>query len=176
MQMSGSQPSKAANRAGRPAAVGSRQIDGDALARASIFQEFLNAGAAVGILGRPVSSTMGNRSEAIRHILATVFSAQNALRELAPGYRWTGLGNLLGDYGEFVAIDHYGLSKAGAGASGYDATTPDGRTVQIKANHHPRPSASEARQTSSWWSARWSRLCSPAVISSSRPCSPDCRT
>jgi len=78
---------------------------------------------------------MGNRSEAIRHILATVFSAQNALRELAPEYRWTGLGNLLGDYGEFVAIDHYGLSKAGAGASGYDATTPDGRTVQIKANH-----------------------------------------
>jgi hypothetical protein len=78
---------------------------------------------------------MGNRSEAIRHILATVFSAQNALRELAPEYRWTGLGNLLGDYGEFVAIDHYGLTKAGAGASGFDATTPDGRTVQIKANH-----------------------------------------
>ncbi|MBM5824170.1 MAG: hypothetical protein FJ054_02170 [Cyanobacteria bacterium M_surface_10_m2_119] len=76
---------------------------------------------------------MGNRSEAIRHILATVFSAQNALRGLAPEYRWTGLGNLLGDYGEFVAIDHYGLTKAGA--SGFDATTPDGRTVQIKANH-----------------------------------------
>ena len=65
----------------------------------------------------------------------TLFSAQNALRELAPEFRWAGLGNLLGDYGEFVAIKHYGLVKAPAGANGYDATTPDGITAQIKANH-----------------------------------------
>lgn len=78
---------------------------------------------------------MEQRAEAVRHILATIFSAQNALRTLAPEFRWAGLGNLLGDYGEFLAIDHYGLSKAGAGASGYDAITPDGRSVQIKTNH-----------------------------------------
>ena len=78
---------------------------------------------------------VSDRTEAIRHILATVFAAQNALRALAPEYRWTGLGNLLGDYGEFLAIDHYGLTKAGAGSSGYDAITPDGKTVQIKTNH-----------------------------------------
>jgi len=76
-----------------------------------------------------------NRTEAVRHILATVFAAQNALRALAPEYRWTGLGNLLGDYGEFLAIDHYGLTKADAGSSGYDALTPEGKTVQIKTNH-----------------------------------------
>ena len=78
---------------------------------------------------------VSERTEAVRHILATVFAAQNALRALAPEYRWTGLGNLLGDYGEFLAIDHYGLTKAGAGSSGYDAITPEGKTVQIKTNH-----------------------------------------
>jgi len=73
--------------------------------------------------------------DAVRHIMATLFSAQNALRSLAPEFRWAGLGNLLGDYGEYVAIEAYGLNKAPAGSNGYDATTPDGRTVQIKANH-----------------------------------------
>jgi hypothetical protein len=67
--------------------------------------------------------------------MATLFSAQNALRELAPDFQWAGLGNLLGDYGEFVAIEAYGLNKAPAASNGFDATTDDGRTVQIKANH-----------------------------------------
>lgn len=75
------------------------------------------------------------RSEAIKHVLSTLFSAQDALRALAPEFRWAGLGNLLGDYGEFVCIEHYGLEKAPAGASGYDAITPDGKKVQIKASH-----------------------------------------
>ena len=80
---------------------------------------------------------MANSSdlEAVRHIMATLFSAQNALRSLAPEFRWAGLGNLLGDYGEFVAIEAYGLEKAPAGSEGYDAVTSDGMKVQIKANH-----------------------------------------
>lgn len=80
---------------------------------------------------------MGDESKlrAVQHIMATLFSAQNALRELAPEFRWAGLGNLLGDYGEYVAIKHYGLTKAPAGSNGFDATTPKGQTVQIKANH-----------------------------------------
>lgn len=73
--------------------------------------------------------------EAVKHIVATLFSAQNALRELAPDYKWAGMGNLLGDYGELVCVTHYGLTKAPAGADGYDATTKDGKTVQIKTNH-----------------------------------------
>ena len=48
---------------------------------------------------------MSEKSEAIRHIIATIFSAQNALRSLAPEFKWTGLGNLLGDFGECVAIE-----------------------------------------------------------------------
>lgn len=73
--------------------------------------------------------------EAIRHIVGTLFSAQNALRALAPEYKWAGMGNLLGDYGEFVATRHYGWEKAPAGADGYDAVRPDGQKVQIKTNH-----------------------------------------
>ena len=42
---------------------------------------------------------------------------------------------MLGDYGECVAIDKYNLEKAPAGSSGYDATTEDGKTVQIKASY-----------------------------------------
>ena len=45
------------------------------------------------------------------------------------------MGNLLGDYGEFVAVEAYGLTKASAGSDGYDAITQDGRSVQIKTNH-----------------------------------------
>lgn len=74
-------------------------------------------------------------AEAIKHIIATVFSAQNALRTLAPDYKWAGMGNLLGDYGEFVCIEAYGLTKAPPGSDGYDALTPDGLKVQIKTNH-----------------------------------------
>lgn len=74
-------------------------------------------------------------TEAVRHIMATVFSAQNALRVLAPEYNWAGMGNLLGDYGEFMCVDMYGLKKATSGSSGYDALTASGQTVQIKANY-----------------------------------------
>ena len=69
---------------------------------------------------------------AIKHIIATIFSAQNALRELAPDFKRAGMGNLLGDYGEYVCIEKYNLTKAPAGSDGFDAITEDGRTVQIK--------------------------------------------
>jgi len=75
------------------------------------------------------------RLAAIRHVMATIFSAQNALRELAPEYKWAGMGNLLGDYGELVAVSQYNLSLAPSGSDGFDAYTQDGKTVQIKANH-----------------------------------------
>ena len=76
-----------------------------------------------------------DRIEAAKHILASIFSSQEALQQLAPEYRWTGLGNLLGDFGELFAIDAYGLKKAVAGAPDYDAMTKDGHKVQIKANY-----------------------------------------
>jgi hypothetical protein len=73
--------------------------------------------------------------DAVRHIMATIYSAQNALRDLAPEYKWAGMGNLLGDYGEFIACHYYDLIKAPSGHDGSDAITPDGKTVQVKTNH-----------------------------------------
>jgi len=70
---------------------------------------------------------------AVKDIMATIFSAQNALREVAPEYKWSGLGNVLGDYGEYACIDKYNLIKAPAGSVGFDAYTEDGKTVEIKA-------------------------------------------
>jgi len=76
-----------------------------------------------------------NLVKAVQNIMDTIYSLQNALRELAPEFRWSGLGNLLGDYGEFIAINHYNLSKAQTGSAGYDAKTPDGKTVEVKTCH-----------------------------------------
>jgi hypothetical protein len=73
--------------------------------------------------------------EAVKGIVASLFSSQRALRALAPEFRWKGLGNLLGDFGEYIALKHYGLVKATSGSDGYDARTPDGKTVQVKTNH-----------------------------------------
>lgn len=78
--------------------------------------------------------TRKKRLEAVRHI-ATIFSAQNALRDLAPEYRWAAIGNVLGDFGELIAHEQYGLKKAPAGSDGYDALTKDGRKVQVKTNY-----------------------------------------
>ena len=75
------------------------------------------------------------RIQSIQHILASIFASQRALRTLAPEFNWAGLGNLLGDFGELVAIDHSHLKKAPAGSDGFDALTADGERVQIKTNY-----------------------------------------
>jgi len=76
-----------------------------------------------------------NIVEAVKGIIASLYASQKSLQALAPEFKWAGLGNLLGDFGEFVAIEHYGLKKAPPGSNGFDALTSDGKTVQIKANH-----------------------------------------
>lgn len=72
------------------------------------------------------------RIKAIQQLLASIFASQRALKILAPEFNWAGLGNLLGDFGELVAIEHYGLTKAAGGSDGHDAVNKDGLTVQIK--------------------------------------------
>ncbi|WP_412478303.1 DUF6998 domain-containing protein [Azonexus sp. IMCC34839] len=74
------------------------------------------------------------RITAAQAILASIFASQKALRALAPEYNWSGLGNLLGDFGELLATDYYKLQKAPSGSGDYDARTSDGLTVQIKTN------------------------------------------
>ncbi|MBC6982907.1 hypothetical protein [Caulobacter sp. 17J80-11] len=74
------------------------------------------------------------RIEALKGVLASLFASQRTLKALAPEFKWAGLGNLLGDYGEFIAVEVYGLTQAPRGADGYDAIRPDGKTVQVKTN------------------------------------------
>jgi hypothetical protein len=76
-----------------------------------------------------------DRIKAIQYILGTLFAAQKALQTLAPDFKWAGMGNLLGDFGELVAIDKYGLTRAPRSTDGYDALTSDGKKVQIKTNY-----------------------------------------
>lgn len=66
---------------------------------------------------------------------SSIFAAQRGLKVLAPEFNWAGLGNLPGDFGELVAIEHYGLTKGPRGADGYDERTAEGQTVQIKTNY-----------------------------------------
>jgi len=75
------------------------------------------------------------RVEAVKGVIASLFASQRALRALAPEYKWAGLGNLLGDFGEFIAVQSYGLKKASAGSDSYDARTEDGKSVRVKTNH-----------------------------------------
>lgn len=79
--------------------------------------------------------TKEQRIEAMKGVLASLFASQRTLKSLAPRFKWAGLGNLLGDYGEFIAVEVYGLEQAPRGANGYDAITPDGKRVQVKANY-----------------------------------------
>ena len=73
--------------------------------------------------------------EATKGIIASIYSLEKTLRVLAPDYRWSGLGNVLGDFGELVAIHHYRLKKAPSGSKDFDAFDKDKKKVQIKANH-----------------------------------------
>src|SRR5258708_25111297 len=79
--------------------------------------------------------TKEQRIEAMKGVLASLFASQRTLKSLAPNFKWAGLGNLLGDYGEFIAIEAYNLQQAPRGAHGYDAISADGKKVQVKANY-----------------------------------------
>ena len=80
-------------------------------------------------------SMESEKIEAVKGIIASIYASQRTLRVLAPDYKWAGLGNLLGDFGELVAIHHYQLKKAPTGSKDFDAFTIDEKKVQIKANH-----------------------------------------
>ncbi|WP_445083474.1 DUF6998 domain-containing protein [Bradyrhizobium sp. TM233] len=60
-------------------------------------------------------------------MLASLFTSQRTLKSLAPNFKWAGLGNLLGDYGEFIAVEANNLQQAPRGANGYDAITAEAR-------------------------------------------------
>ncbi len=62
--------------------------------------------------------------------VANIFKNINILKQLDDSFTW---GNLTGDFGEYIGINEFNLTKANTGTKGYDALTSDNKRVQIKA-------------------------------------------
>ena len=72
------------------------------------------------------------RSTVVQEALRDLYAAVGRLRERYP-YRSFALdGRLVGDIVEVVAAERYQLTLLPPGTAVHDATTPDGRNVQIK--------------------------------------------
>ena len=72
---------------------------------------------------------MASEEQQVRKLVSKYFSAISSLRGVVPSFSWS---NLLGDYGEYICINHYGFSPAKTGTKGFDAVDADGNRVQIK--------------------------------------------
>lgn len=59
-----------------------------------------------------------------------IFENIKDLKELDSSFTWE---NLTGDFGEYIGINEFDLTKAERGTKGYDAVTSDNKKVQIKA-------------------------------------------
>lgn len=69
--------------------------------------------------------------------IADLVAARNKLRDhyKAVGLKFTLDGNLVGDLGEAIAVELFGLRLVDArSTAGIDGYAPDGRTVQVKAS------------------------------------------
>jgi len=66
--------------------------------------------------------------------IANLVSARNELRDhyVSSKLNFTLDGNLLGDLGEAIAAEVFGIKLHGPGVAGIDGHAPDGRSVQVK--------------------------------------------
>ena len=69
----------------------------------------------------------------IPRLVRSLYEIVGELEMLFPGRKFTLDGHLVGSIGEVLAAHRYGLELLPASAKGHDATTADGRLVQIKA-------------------------------------------
>jgi len=76
---------------------------------------------------------MKHSTKKIGPILKRLYKARNELRTLFPKFPFTLDGNLIGDIGEAIAIQDFGLEKLSRGTKGHDFKTKDGILVQVKA-------------------------------------------
>ena len=68
-------------------------------------------------------------------IVGDLVNARNMLREhySDSGLKFTLDGNLVGDLGEAIAVELFGIRLSEGNGEGWDGLAPDGRTVQVKA-------------------------------------------
>jgi uncharacterized protein DUF6998 len=65
-------------------------------------------------------------------IIKQLYAARNALRVLFPELPFTLDGKLVGDIGEAIALQQFGMERLPEGTEGHDFRAPDGRLVQVK--------------------------------------------
>lgn len=82
--------------------------------------------------------------------VAELALARNRLKDhyASTGLRFTLDGNLVGDIGEAVAAELFGLQLTGRSNEGIDGYAPDGRSVQVKASGTGRGAAFRPVETS----------------------------
>ncbi|MDD2765893.1 MAG: hypothetical protein PHE83_18170, partial [Opitutaceae bacterium] len=65
--------------------------------------------------------------------LQSLYGVQKTLQEAYPRLAFTVDGKIIGDIGEMIAANVFGLEPLPANTKGHDLRTPDGRLVQVKA-------------------------------------------
>ena len=71
--------------------------------------------------------------EKLTTLVKTLYKVVNELEQMFPGRHFTPDGHVVGSLGETLVADAYGLQLEEASNRGFDATTPDGTEVEIKA-------------------------------------------
>lgn len=86
-------------------------------------------------MNAPTSTSLPGPSDrrAIKEGLALIFQGIERLRVAYPHRKFTADGRLVGDIGEIIAELDYELTLHAVSQPGYDAVTPSGLRVQIKA-------------------------------------------
>ena len=82
---------------------------------------------------------MAHSTGRLKPIIKKLYEARNELQSLFPQLRFTLDGKLLGDIGEAIAIQEFGLSKLPEGTKKHDCVTRDGKRVQVKATQETQP-------------------------------------
>jgi hypothetical protein len=65
----------------------------------------------------------------VKNCIKEIYEKVGQLKMIEPDFTWE---NLLGDYGEYIAINSFNLIKSPNTTKGYDALDSCGKTVQIK--------------------------------------------
>ena len=71
--------------------------------------------------------------ESVPSLVARLYEIVSEFERLFPGRRFTLDGHLVGSIGEVIAAHRYGLTLRAHSSQGYDATSPTGVRVEIKA-------------------------------------------
>lgn len=83
--------------------------------------------------GQGLSAEQVMSKQEIKKSLDLIFKGIDGLKKAFPGRQFTIDGRLVGDIGEVIAASEYDIILHKKSKPGYDADTPDGRRVQIKA-------------------------------------------